>query len=197
MFNGLKAPVRLRRVYWGWLQREPRVRSQVLEDHAFNMKSKGKERSSIPHLGLERRTSQATGLKEDGRAAEVEARKQSEQAGDKMAMASPRVVAAGSEKGPGGYPGEEFAGPLMARRICEWGKPSHIYQDHVYGGKKPILGGGHGWDRSLECRWGGQGRTETWEAPARGWCLQPWGERAYGGKQAGGSNREVHSTHWR
>lgn len=47
------------------------------------------------------------------------------------------------------------------------------------------MGGGHDWDRSLECRRGGQGRTDTWEAPARGWDLQPWGERAYGGKQAG------------
>lgn len=60
------------------MQREPRAGSQVLEDHAFNMKSKGKERGSITQLGFEKRTSQATELKEDGRAAEVEARTQVE-----------------------------------------------------------------------------------------------------------------------
>lgn len=68
-------------------------------------------------------------MKEDGRAAEVEAREQLGQPSDKMAVASSRVVAAGSEKGSGMYPEEELAGPLKARRIWKWGKQCHIYHD--------------------------------------------------------------------
>lgn len=39
----------------GWVQREPRAGSQVLEDPAFYLKSKGKPRSSITQLGRKER----------------------------------------------------------------------------------------------------------------------------------------------
>lgn len=138
-FEGLQAPVWPVQAGLRLGAESQDARSQVPEDCAFHLKSKGEPRSSAAQAGLQKQSSQATEFREHGREAEwepedsrggsVTRRQCFGQGGGSRVREGTWDIPRGRIKGPGGY----------------GNGVNHVtfIKINAYGGEKSICGSGH------------------------------------------------------